>query len=88
VPKWRVLSTVLCNYGSQNGYFCPKHVCRFFTLNVILAGQYINVNIIFYRRKTDLSIVPHSKEAYLCSEINMPYSGLFSTDDGYVLAFC
>ena len=38
-------------------------------LNVILAGHYVNVNVIFYGLKTDLSFVLHAKGVYWCAEV-------------------
>lgn len=74
------------NFKHQNGHFCPlfclgigaktdifvqKHVCRFFTLNTILTGQYANVNIMqaYYRLKTNLSVVLYAMGACRGMEI-------------------
>jgi len=48
-------------------------------LNVILAGHYVNVNVIFYGLKTDLSFVLHARGVYWCAEViyhTMVYSTL------------
>ena len=48
-----------------------KNISRFFTLNMILARHYMNVNITYtcYRLKTNLSVVPHAKGVYRGAEV-------------------
>ena len=41
----------------------------FFMLNVILAGHYVNVNVVFCGLKIDLSFVLHAKGVYWCAEV-------------------
>jgi len=38
-------------------------------LNVILARHYVNVNVIFFGLKTDLSFVLHNKGVFWCAEV-------------------
>jgi hypothetical protein len=51
--------------------FVQKHICRFFTLNMILAGHCVNVYVVltYCKLKTDLSVVPYAKGVYRCMEV-------------------
>jgi hypothetical protein len=53
------------------GIFVQKHICRFFTLSMILAGHCVNVNVMltYCRLKTDLSFMPYAKGVYRGAEV-------------------
>jgi len=33
-------------FKCQNGQFCPKNACKFFSLNMTQARHYVNANVI------------------------------------------
>jgi hypothetical protein len=59
----------------------------FFTLNTILAGHYVRINILYtyYRLKTNLSFVPHAKGVYQHAVVLC--IGLCIAVERYILSF-